>query len=144
MTDATAPRAGVFRAAWANPLLMLVLTTLIWAGRWTAGGRPNRIDDADLHALGGRARADPHRRAAVAGPRLATSARALALSDRHGRGRLHRLRRAVLCCRASHHRAQPVMALALLGEPFAAYHVVALALVIGGIAIAQREAGRAG
>ncbi len=35
-----------------------------------------------------------------------------------------------------------IMAVALLGEPFAAYHVVALALVIGGIAIAQRGAGR--
>ncbi len=34
-----------------------------------------------------------------------------------------------------------IMAVALLGEPFAAYHVVALALVIGGIAIAQRSAG---
>ena len=31
-----------------------------------------------------------------------------------------------------------IMAVALLGEPFAAYHVVALVLVIGGIAIAQR------
>jgi len=31
-----------------------------------------------------------------------------------------------------------VMAVVLLGEPFAAYHVAALALVIGGIAIAQR------
>ncbi len=37
-----------------------------------------------------------------------------------------------------------IMAVALLGEPFAAYHVVALALVIGGIAIAQRGAGRLG
>ena len=37
-----------------------------------------------------------------------------------------------------------IMAVALLGEPFAAYHVVALALVIGGIAIAQRGAGRQG
>jgi drug/metabolite transporter (DMT)-like permease len=32
-----------------------------------------------------------------------------------------------------------IMAVALLGEPFAAYHVVALALVVGGIAIAQRR-----
>jgi drug/metabolite transporter (DMT)-like permease len=31
-----------------------------------------------------------------------------------------------------------VMAVVLLGEPFAAYHVVALLLVVGGIAIAQR------
>jgi drug/metabolite transporter (DMT)-like permease len=36
-----------------------------------------------------------------------------------------------------------IMAVALLSEPFAAYHVVALALVIGGIALAQRGAGRA-
>ena len=36
-----------------------------------------------------------------------------------------------------------IMAVALLGEPFAAYHVVALILVVGGIAIAQRGAGRA-
>ena len=34
-----------------------------------------------------------------------------------------------------------IMAVALLGEPFAAYHVVALILVVGGIAIAQRGAG---
>jgi drug/metabolite transporter (DMT)-like permease len=31
-----------------------------------------------------------------------------------------------------------IMAVAILGEPFAAYHVVALLLVVGGIAIAQR------
>ncbi len=37
MTDATAPRAGFLRAAWANPLLMLVLTTLIWAGHSIVG-----------------------------------------------------------------------------------------------------------
>ena len=37
MTDATAPRAGFFRAAWANPLLMLVLTTLIWAAHSIVG-----------------------------------------------------------------------------------------------------------
>ena len=30
------------------------------------------------------------------------------------------------------------MAVVLLGEPFAAYDVVALALVVGGVAIAQR------
>ena len=30
-----------------------------------------------------------------------------------------------------------LMAVVLLGEPFAAYHVVALALVVGGIVIAQ-------
>ena len=35
-----------------------------------------------------------------------------------------------------------IMAVVLLGEPFAAYHVVALALVVGGIAIAQH--GRSG
>lgn len=31
-----------------------------------------------------------------------------------------------------------LMAVGLLGEPFAAYHVVALALVVGGVAVAQR------
>jgi drug/metabolite transporter (DMT)-like permease len=35
-----------------------------------------------------------------------------------------------------------IMAVLILGEPFAAYHVVALVLVIGGIAIAQRGSGR--
>ena len=34
-----------------------------------------------------------------------------------------------------------IMAVALLGEPFALYHVVALVLVVGGIAIAQTAAG---
>lgn len=33
-----------------------------------------------------------------------------------------------------------IMAVGLLGEPFASYHLVALALVVGGIAIAQRRA----
>jgi drug/metabolite transporter (DMT)-like permease len=33
-----------------------------------------------------------------------------------------------------------ILAVALLGEPFAAYHAVALALVIGGIWLAQRGA----
>jgi drug/metabolite transporter (DMT)-like permease len=38
-----------------------------------------------------------------------------------------------------------IMAVVLLGEPFAAYHVVALLLVVGGIAIAQRgSSGLAG
>ena len=32
-----------------------------------------------------------------------------------------------------------VMGVVLLGEPFAGYHVVALALVVGGIVIAQRK-----
>ena len=31
-----------------------------------------------------------------------------------------------------------LMAILLLGEPFAAYHIFALALVVGGIAVAQR------
>ena len=35
-----------------------------------------------------------------------------------------------------------IMAVGLLGEHFAAYHVVALALVIGGIAVAQTGALR--
>ncbi|MBV8473657.1 MAG: DMT family transporter [Hyphomicrobiales bacterium] len=35
-----------------------------------------------------------------------------------------------------------LMAVALLGEPFALYQVVALALVVGGIAVAQRRAAR--
>lgn len=35
-----------------------------------------------------------------------------------------------------------IMAVAILGEPFAAYHVVALLMVVGGIAIAQRGSGR--
>ncbi len=36
-----------------------------------------------------------------------------------------------------------LMAVALLGEPFAYYHVAALALVVGGIAVAQRQPRRA-
>ena len=35
-----------------------------------------------------------------------------------------------------------IMAVVLLGEPFEAYHVVALMLVVGGIAIAQKGARR--
>jgi drug/metabolite transporter (DMT)-like permease len=36
-----------------------------------------------------------------------------------------------------------IMAVVILGEPFAVYHVLALLLVVGGIAIAQRGAGAA-
>ena len=37
MTDATAPQAGLLRSAWASPILLLVLTTLIWAGHSIVG-----------------------------------------------------------------------------------------------------------
>ena len=37
MTDATAPRPGLIQSAWANPILLLVLTTLIWAGHSIVG-----------------------------------------------------------------------------------------------------------
>ena len=37
MTDLAAPRAGLLRSAWANPILLLVLTTLIWAGHSIVG-----------------------------------------------------------------------------------------------------------
>jgi drug/metabolite transporter (DMT)-like permease len=37
MTDTTAPRAGLMHSAWANPILLLVLTTLIWAGHSIVG-----------------------------------------------------------------------------------------------------------
>ena len=37
MTDATAPRVGLMQSAWANPILLLVLTTLIWAGHSIVG-----------------------------------------------------------------------------------------------------------
>ena len=37
MTDVAAPREGFLRAAWANPILLLVLTTLIWAGHSIVG-----------------------------------------------------------------------------------------------------------
>jgi drug/metabolite transporter (DMT)-like permease len=36
-----------------------------------------------------------------------------------------------------------IMAVVILGEPFALYHLLALLLVVGGIAIAQRGADRA-
>ena len=37
MTDVAAPREGFLRSAWANPILLLVLTTLIWAGHSIVG-----------------------------------------------------------------------------------------------------------
>ncbi len=37
MTDATAPSAGLMQSAWASPILLLVLTTLIWAGHSIVG-----------------------------------------------------------------------------------------------------------
>jgi drug/metabolite transporter (DMT)-like permease len=37
MTDATLPRAGLLRSAWSSPILLLVLTTLIWSGHSVVG-----------------------------------------------------------------------------------------------------------
>jgi len=37
MTDATAPRTGLLQSAWASPILLLILTTLIWAGHSIVG-----------------------------------------------------------------------------------------------------------
>jgi drug/metabolite transporter (DMT)-like permease len=37
MTDVIAPRTGLLPSAWANPILLLVLTTLIWAGHAIVG-----------------------------------------------------------------------------------------------------------
>ena len=37
MTDLVAPRAGLLRSAWASPILLLVLTTLIWAAHSIVG-----------------------------------------------------------------------------------------------------------
>ncbi len=37
MTDVSAPGAGVLRSVWANPILLLTLTTLIWAGHAIVG-----------------------------------------------------------------------------------------------------------
>ena len=37
MTDATLPRAGFWRSTWDSPILLLVLTTLIWAGHSLVG-----------------------------------------------------------------------------------------------------------
>jgi drug/metabolite transporter (DMT)-like permease len=37
MTDVTAPRTGLMQSAWANPILLLVLTTLIWAAHSIVG-----------------------------------------------------------------------------------------------------------
>jgi drug/metabolite transporter (DMT)-like permease len=37
MTDATAPRSGLMQSAWASPILLLVLTTLIWGGHSIVG-----------------------------------------------------------------------------------------------------------
>src|ERR1700721_2883417 len=37
MTDATAPRTGLMQSVWANPILLLVLTTLIWAAHSLVG-----------------------------------------------------------------------------------------------------------
>ncbi len=37
MTDAPAPRGSLIRSLWASPILLLVLTTLIWAGHSIVG-----------------------------------------------------------------------------------------------------------
>jgi drug/metabolite transporter (DMT)-like permease len=37
MTDATAPRTGLMRSVWANPILLLVITTLIWSAHSIVG-----------------------------------------------------------------------------------------------------------
>src|ERR1700733_15612913 len=37
MTDATAPRTGLMQSVWANPILLLVITTLVWAAHSVVG-----------------------------------------------------------------------------------------------------------
>ena len=37
MTDTTATNGGLLRSVWASPILLLVLTTLIWAGHSIVG-----------------------------------------------------------------------------------------------------------
>ncbi|HEY6520836.1 MAG TPA: DMT family transporter, partial [Roseiarcus sp.] len=37
MTDATAPRTGLMQSVWASPILLLVITTLIWAAHSIVG-----------------------------------------------------------------------------------------------------------
>jgi drug/metabolite transporter (DMT)-like permease len=37
MTDATAPRTGLMQSVWANPILLLVITTLIWSAHSIVG-----------------------------------------------------------------------------------------------------------
>jgi drug/metabolite transporter (DMT)-like permease len=37
MTDATAPRTGLMQSAWTNPILLLVLTTLVWGAHSVVG-----------------------------------------------------------------------------------------------------------
>jgi drug/metabolite transporter (DMT)-like permease len=37
MTDATAPRTGLMQSVWANPILLLIITTLIWAAHSIVG-----------------------------------------------------------------------------------------------------------
>ena len=59
-------------------------------GRQPPRRRRDRADDADVRALGGRARPDPFRRAQDAARRFRDAARPLALRQRDGRARLHR------------------------------------------------------
>ena len=99
MTDATIPRAGLFRSAWASPNLLLVVTMLIWAGhsvvaRLSAG----EIGPMTLTCMRWALALVPILAAArpFAASRLAGVARQLALSRRHGRTRLHRLQCALL------------------------------------------------
>src|SRR4029077_2969284 len=37
MTDATAPRTGLMQSVWANPILLLVITTLVWGAHSIVG-----------------------------------------------------------------------------------------------------------
>src|SRR5260370_8401777 len=37
MTDVTAPRTGLMQSVWANPILLLVITTLVWGAHSIVG-----------------------------------------------------------------------------------------------------------
>src|ERR1700679_2677030 len=49
MTDATAPRVGLMQSAWANPILLLVLTTLIWGAHSIVGRLPRAQSGPTAH-----------------------------------------------------------------------------------------------
>ena len=85
MTDATAPRAGLMQSAWANPILLLFITTLIWAAHSIVGRLAvGQIGPMTLTmpAVGGGAHSHSDRRPPFAAAGLAGFARALGLSRR--------------------------------------------------------------
>jgi drug/metabolite transporter (DMT)-like permease len=119
-------RARPWRAAWNSPVLLLTATALIWAG----------------HAVVSRLAVGEIAPMTLTFGRWAVALGPILLAARETLGAEFATLRAHWLYVSAMGAFGALMAVVLLGEPFAAYHAVALALVVGGVAIAQRAPRR--